>query len=149
MFEPPFTRPAWLSLLSRASVQALTGLLAAAPPLPGFTRLRSPEIGMSMVRARAGGGGGAFNLGETTLARCSIRDAAGRVGHGYAMGRDGAQVELIARLDAVLQDGAFYPAYEAAVLCPLAEAEQARRAEIAAKAAATDVQFFTLAAMRG
>lgn len=149
MFEAPFTRPAWLSLLARASAPVLTHLLADAPPLPGFSRLRGPEIGMSMVRGRAGGGGAAFNLGEMTMARCSVRDEAGRVGHGYAAGRDGAQVELIARLDAALQDEARYPALEAAVLRPLAQAEQARRAEIAAKAAATDVQFFTLAAMRG
>ena len=149
MFDAPYTRQAWLSLLARAPLQALTALLAKAPPLPGFTRLRGPETGMSMVRARAGGGGEAFNLGEMTLARCSIRDDAGRIGHGYAAGRDGELVELIARLDAALQDEALYPAYEQAILLPLAKAEQARRAGIAARAAATDVQFFTLAAMRG
>ncbi len=149
MLDLPLTRPAWLSLLSRASARMLSGLLADAPALPAFTRLRGPETGMSMVRARAGGGGEAFNLGEMTLARCSIRDEAGRIGHGYAAGRDGQLVELIARLDAALQDERLYPAYEQAVLVPLAQAEQARRAEIAARAAATDVQFFTLAAMRG
>ena len=58
-------------------------------------------------------------------------------------------MELIARLDAALQDERLYPAYEQAVLIPLAEAGQTRRAGIAARAAATDVQFFTLAAMRG
>jgi alpha-D-ribose 1-methylphosphonate 5-triphosphate synthase subunit PhnG len=124
-------------------------LLTQAPALPGFVSLRGPEIGMAMVRARAGGAGPAFNLGEMTLARCSIRDDAGRIGHGYAAGRDGRQVELIARLDAVLQDETLYPVYEQAVLIPAARAERERRAEIAARAAATDVQFFTLAAMRG
>lgn len=149
MFDPPFSRQSWLSLLPRSSLQALDALLEAAPPLPEFSRLRGPDIGMSMVRARAGGGGEAFNLGEMTLTRCSIRDAAGRVGHAYVAGRDGGQAELIARLDAVLQDAALYPDYEAAVLRPLAKALRAKRAETAAKAAATDVQFFTLAAMRG
>ncbi len=149
MFEPSFTRQAWLSLLSRAGVQTLNTLLAEAPPLPNFTLLRGPETGMSMVRARAGGGGEAFNLGEMTIARCSIRDETGRIGHGYAAGRDGKQVELIARLDAALQEPTLYPAYEEAVLRPLAEADHARRAGIASRAAATDVQFFTLAAMRG
>lgn len=149
MFDPPFSRQSWLSLLPRSSLQALDALLEAAPPLPEFSRLRGPDIGMSMVRARAGGGGEAFNLGEMTLTRCSIRDAAGRVGHAYVAGRDGGQAELIARLDAVLQDAVLYPAYEAAVLRPLAKALRAKRAETAAKAAATDVQFFTLAAMRG
>jgi alpha-D-ribose 1-methylphosphonate 5-triphosphate synthase subunit PhnG len=103
---------------------------------------------MSMVRGRIGGGGQPFNLGEMTISRCSIRDAAGRIGHGYAAGRDLAQVELIARLDAVLQDDALRPAYEAAVLSPLRAAQAARRAETEARAAATEVKFFTLATMR-
>lgn len=103
---------------------------------------------MSMVRGRMGGGGGAFNLGEMTLARCSVRDEAGRVGHGYAAGRNPQLVELIARLDAALQDALLYPAYEQTVLVPLAQAEQARRDNLAAKAAATDVQFLTLSVMR-
>lgn len=119
-----------------------------APALPGFTRLRGPETGMTMVRGRAGGGGGAFNLGEMTVSRCAVRDDAGRVGHGYAAGRDCAQVELIARLDAVLQDAALHEAYAKSVLVPLAAAEAARRAKSAAKSAATEVKFFTLAAMR-
>lgn len=148
MINHLFTRPAWLGLLARVGAEALTACLENAPPLPDYAMLRGPEIGMSMARGRAGGGGGAFNLGEVTLARCSIRDAAGRLGHGYALGRDIRQVELIARLDAALQDPVLYPVYEQAVLAPLAKAAQARRDELAAKAAATDVQFLTLSAMR-
>lgn len=148
MFDPPFTRQMWLGILSRSDVDALSNCLENAPPLPGYSLLRGPEIGMSMVRGRAGGGGSAFNLGEITLARCSVRDEAGRVGHGYAAGRDTQRVTLIARLDAALQDVALYPAYEQAVLIPLALAEQARRDALAAKAAATDVQFLTLSVMR-
>lgn len=148
MFDPPFTRQMWLGILSRSDVDALSNCLENAPPLPGYSLLRGPEIGMSMVRGRAGGGGSAFNLGEITLARCSVRDEAGRVGHGYAAGRDTKRVTLIARLDAALQDVALYPAYEQAVLIPLALAEQTRRDALAAKAAATDVQFLTLSVMR-
>lgn len=103
---------------------------------------------MSMVRGRTGGGGPAFNLGEITVARCSVRDDAGRIGHGYAAGRDIILAELIARLDAALQDAALYSIYEKTVLMPLATAEQSRRDALAAKAATTDVQFLTLAAMR-
>ncbi len=33
-----------------------------------------------MVRGRAGGGGSAFNLGEMTVTRCSVRIATGQVG---------------------------------------------------------------------
>ena len=147
MINLPFTRQAWLGVLARASAQTLASCLDDAPPLPDYNRLRGPEIGMSMVRGRAGGGGNAFNLGEMTVARCSVRDAAGRVGHGYAAGRDLAHVERIARLDAALQDATLYPAYEQ-VLIKLAQAEQTRRDTLAAKAAATDVQFLTLSVMR-
>lgn len=149
MNNAPLTRAAWLGLLARASAAQLDGLLAAAPPLPGFARLRGPETGMSMVRGRTGGGGPAFNLGEMTIARCSIRDDAGRIGHGYAAGRDHALVEAIARLDAVLQDPALYQAYHETVLAPLAAARATRAARIESRAAATDVRFFTLATMRG
>ena len=103
---------------------------------------------MAMLRGRMGGAGDAFNLGEMTIARCSIRDAAGRIGHGYAAGRDLAKVELIARLDAALQEEALRPLYAAAVLDPLAVAQDAARAATEARAVATEVKFFTLATMR-
>jgi len=151
MFDAPAsieTRQAWIAILARASARELLDALEAAPALPDFETLRPAETGMSMVRGRIGGGGQPFNLGEMTISRCSIRDAAGRVGHGYAAGRDLAQVELIARLDAVLQDDALRPAYEASVLAPLRAAQAARRAETEARAAATEVKFFTLATMR-
>ena len=148
MLKTSFTRAAWLGLLARSDAQSLSVCLKTAPPLPRYSLLRGPEIGMCMVRGRAGGGGDAFNLGEMTLTRCTVRDEAGRVGHGYAKGRDTKQVELIARLDAILQDAALYLAYEQPVLLALARTEQARRDDVAAKAAATDVRFLTLSVMR-
>lgn len=148
MNAPSPARPAWLGLLARAPRGAIEPLLAEAPALPGFIRLRGPDIGMSMVRGRAGGDGAAFNLGEMTIARCSIRDEDGFVGHGYVAGRDGALAELIARLDAALQNAARHASLHAAVLAPLAAAETARRAADEARAAGTEVRFFTLATMR-
>lgn len=141
-------RKTWFAVLARASGDELRAALAGAPDLPGFTRLRGPETGMAMVRGRAGGAGAAFNLGEMTVTRCSIRDSAGRVGHAYAAGRDGGQAELFARLDAVLQDSEFFAVYHAAVIAPLAAAQAARRLVTEKKAAATEVKFFTLATMR-
>ena len=143
------SRAAWLGVLARTTCAELAARLAAAPPLAGFVRLRGPEIGMSMVRGRIGGGGPAFNLGEMTIARCSIRDEAGRIGHGYAAGRDRDLVELIARLDAALQDEALHKLYHEAVVAPLAAAQTARHAAAEARAAATEVRFFTLSTMRG
>jgi alpha-D-ribose 1-methylphosphonate 5-triphosphate synthase subunit PhnG len=146
--EGPKARQRWLGVLARAPAAALRGSLKAAPTLPGYVLLRGPEAGMTMLRGRMGGSGNAFNLGEMTLSRCSIRDAAGRVGHGYAAGRDLEQVTLIARLDAVLQDAVLGEVFGRVVVEPLAAAQSARRAATEAKAVATEVKFFTLAAMR-
>jgi alpha-D-ribose 1-methylphosphonate 5-triphosphate synthase subunit PhnG len=83
-----------------------------------------------------------------TVTRCSVRLADGTVGHAYVAGRDARQAELAAVLDAALQDPARRPALLAAVIEPLAEAQAAWVAREAAKAAATRVEFFTMATMR-
>ncbi len=141
-------RQRWMAVLARAGHGEIMALLADAPALPGHTVLRGPEAGLVMVRGRAGGGGSAFNLGEMSVTRCTVRDAGGRIGHAYVAGRDARQSEIAARLDAVLQDAEWHDRIEAAVISKLAEAQAARRAVDARKAAATKVQFFTLATMR-
>jgi alpha-D-ribose 1-methylphosphonate 5-triphosphate synthase subunit PhnG len=137
-----------MAVLARASTDDIQAHLADLPPLPAHIVLRGPEAGLVMVRGRAGGGGAAFNLGEMSVTRCTVRDEAGRIGHAYVAGRDQAQAELAARLDAVLQDESWHRRVEAAVIAPLEAAQQARIATDARKAAATRVQFFTLATMR-
>ena len=143
--QPPTRRQHWMSVLARASGQELAAL---AGPLPPYTRLRGPEAGLVMVRGRTGGSGNPFNLGEATVARCTVRTGAGTVGHAYCLGRDLRQAELAAVLDALLQDPASGPAMEAQVIAPLATAQAERRTQLARRAAATQVQFFTLATMR-
>lgn len=146
--EPQVAMPErrrWMSVLARATAVELT---AVADRLPAFTRLRGPEVGLVMLRGRAGGAGAPFNLGEATVARCTVRTAEGRVGHAYCLGRDLRQAELAAAFDAALQDPARCQALEAAVIQPLAAAQAARRATLSRRAAATQVQFFTLATMR-
>jgi alpha-D-ribose 1-methylphosphonate 5-triphosphate synthase subunit PhnG len=143
------TRADWLSLLAKSARTTIDAMLPSAPKLASFVPLRGPELGLVMVRGRQGGGGAAFNLGELTIARCTVRDAAGRVGHGYVAGRDLALAEMIARLDAALQDEATRPLWLEALLIPLERAEAQRRTALAAKAAATEVEFFTLATSRG
>ena len=86
-------RQQWLGVLARAESAALAACVAEAPPLPAHTLLRGPEVGLVMLRGRAGGGGAAFNLGEMTVARCSVR-AGGFLGHGYVAGRDHGVVAL-------------------------------------------------------
>jgi alpha-D-ribose 1-methylphosphonate 5-triphosphate synthase subunit PhnG len=137
-----------MAVLARASAEEMTGLLADAPELPPATALRGPECGLVMVRGRIGGGGAAFNLGEVSVTRCTVRLADGTVGHAYVMGRDFARAELAARLDAVLQDPERGGVFARRVVAPLAAAQQSRRTQTASRAAATQVQFFTMATMR-
>ena len=101
-----------------------------------------------MVRGRAGGTGAAFNLGEATVARCTVRVEGGAVGHAYCLGRDLRQAELAAVLDAALQDPLRHEALHRAVVAPLAAAQAAARDQTARRAAATRVEFFTMATMR-
>ena len=110
--------------------------------------LRGPEAGLVMVRGRTGGGGAPFNLGEMTVTRCTVRTEAGFVGHAYVAGRNERQAELAALADALLQDPLRQAALLEDVIEPLAAAQQARRDAVAAKAAATRVQFFAMRNMR-
>jgi alpha-D-ribose 1-methylphosphonate 5-triphosphate synthase subunit PhnG len=140
-------RQMWMATLARAERAHIERCLADAPALPAHTRLRGPETGLVMVRARAGGGGSAFNFGEMTVTRCTVR-AGEFIGHAYIAGRDAAKAELAATLDAALQDSAYADDFKRAVIEPLQLMETERRASLAARAAATKVDFFTLATMR-
>ncbi|WP_425051566.1 phosphonate C-P lyase system protein PhnG [Psychromarinibacter sp. S121] len=131
----------WMGLLARAPEGRVAALSADLPR--AFDWLRAPEIGAVMVRGRAGGTGGPFNLGEMTVTRCSLKLADGTVGHGYVQGRRKADAEAAALVDALMQTDAS-DQVRAAVLDPLETEETGRRAARAAKAAATKVEFFTL-----
>ena len=96
-----------------------------------------------MVRGRAGAVGAAFNLGEMTVTRCSLKLADGRVGHAVVQGRDRRKAEVAALCDALMQ-GDEAAAVQATVLDPLATAARERARLRAAKAAATKVDFFTM-----
>ncbi len=142
--EDPTERKAWMGLLARAEVGRAVVLLHAWGPRPTAERLRGPEIGSVMVQGRTGGTGAPFNMGEMTVTRCSVRLKDGTVGHAYVQGRRAEDAETAAVIDALMQTDAA-EAVRAAVLVPL-EAEEAARREIrAAKAAATKVDFFTMA----
>jgi len=151
-------RQRWMGVLARASTAALERAWAALEAPPAYDFLRRPEIGMVMVRARAGGNGQRFNLGEMTVTRCTLRLAApspdagpeqGLAGTAYVAGRDARKAELAAAFDALLQDPLRRPALLAAVVEPLAAAQAAARRAAAAKAAASRVEFFTVAREAG
>lgn len=134
-------RQEWMGLLARAPAARLAVLM---PPLPPHEVLRAPEIGTVMVQGRIGGTGQPFNLGEMTVTRASVRLDTGEVGHGYVQGRDRRQSLHAALADAILQ-GAGAQELARAVLVPLAADEAQAESARAAAAAATRVEFFTLA----
>ena len=138
------SRRDWLSLLARANAEALKQLWEATGLAPEHLVLRAPEIGGVMTRGRSGATGAPFNLGEVTVTRCSVQITSGEVGHGYVQGRDKAKARRVAIIDAMLQTDA-HDQIERDLLTPLRAAEDERRAARAAKAAATKVDFFTMA----
>jgi alpha-D-ribose 1-methylphosphonate 5-triphosphate synthase subunit PhnG len=111
---------------------------------PAYTRLRGPDVGLVMVRARAGGTGLRFNVGETTVTRCSVQLAGGVLGHAWIRGRRPRHAELAAALDAMLQDPDRGAGLERVVIEPLALAHAARQRVARRRAAATRVDFFTM-----
>lgn len=133
----------WIGVLARAPAAEVARRLSVLADLPEGELLRGPEIGTVMVRGRAGGTGVPFNLGEMTVARCSLRLGDGAVGHAVVQGRDRAHARHAALVDALMQ-GPRASEVERGVILPLAKAEAAHRATRAAKAAKTKVSFFTL-----
>jgi len=132
-----------MSVLAKSSFEELTAHTADLT-LPAFTWLRRPETGAVMVRARTGGTGGAFNMGEITVTRCTLRLDSGSTGHAYVQGRDARHAELAALLDALLQDPDRSDALEVRIVAPIELAQRRRREERSRKANATKVEFFTL-----
>ncbi|MEJ1159731.1 phosphonate C-P lyase system protein PhnG [Prosthecomicrobium sp. N25] len=108
------------------------------------TDLRPPEAGLVMVRGRIGGDGAAFNLGEATVARASVRLAQGPVGHAYRLGRDTRTARLAAVADALWQAPATRAGIEASIVRPVEDRLAAEADLSSRRAAATRVDFFTL-----
>lgn len=137
-------RQAWLAVLARTPVNELEHAWAALTPQPAFQVLRPPETGLTQVRARAGGTGQQFNLGEATVARCVVQLESGEIGIGYAMGRDGRQAQLVAVFDALLQDPVQGQALQRDVIAQLAQKQAANKRRSTEATAATKVDFFTM-----
>lgn len=137
-------RQAWMATLARADISVLEGAWADFTDKPEYSVIRAPETGMVMVRARAGGEGQRFNLGEMSVTRCVVHTAAGVQGHAYIAGRDKRHAILAATFDALLQDPAHHELIEAAVLKPTRTRLAEKRAETTRKVADTRVDFFTM-----
>ena len=105
-----------------------------------------------MVRGRIGGGGRAFNVGEMTVTRCTIRlnltperPDGDILGHGYVAGRKQRQAELAAVIDGVCQaDLEVRARAETMLVDPVLAREAARTAKVRTESDATKVDFFTM-----
>lgn len=138
-------RTRWVGLLAKADRASLRRLVGDWGSTPEYERLRGPEVGLVMLRGRAGGTGAGFNLGEMTVTRCSVRLPDGTLGHAYIGGRDPEHCEMAAWLDALLQTTAHHDALLSRVIEPLEREAAERRTLAGRKTAATRVEFFTLA----
>lgn len=142
---PAAARARWMSTLAAAQAEELA---ATALPWPDDACwLRRPHTGLVMVRARTGGTGPQFNLGEVAVTRCALRLADGTVGLAYVRGRDTAHAQRAALLDARLQQAQARGELDAALarwIAPLDATCNARRAAQQARAQTTRVDFFTV-----
>lgn len=117
-------------------------IAAEAPPaLP----VRGPEVGLVMLRGRAGGGGAAFNLGEASVCRATVRLASGEVGHAMILGRDAEKARIAAHVDALWQLNGWRDRIESEIVEPAIAADAEALARRADETEATRVDFFTLA----
>lgn len=133
----------WLSILANAALTDLEQAWDGLGLKPDYSFLRPPEVGLVMVRGRAGGTGRRFNLGEMTVTRCTVRLADGTMGAGYVAGRSRRKSELVALFDALLQAAA-RPQIADQVIEPLRQRQVEAERLASQKTAATKVDFFTM-----
>jgi alpha-D-ribose 1-methylphosphonate 5-triphosphate synthase subunit PhnG len=138
----PEIRQRWLAVLARAGSESLEQALARFAPVR-HELVRAPECGMVMLRGRVGGTGDAFNFGEATVTRCAAR-VGEHLGVGYVLGRDRRRAELVAVLDALLQDPQRQAGLLRELVDPLAREQAQARAAASRDAASSRVEFFTM-----
>ena len=136
-------RKSWLSLMAKSSSQDIKAFWQSAELNCAAETIRMPEIGPVMVRGRQGGNGATFHLGEMSVTRCSIKTDDGIIGHGYHQGRSKETAELVAKIDALAQGDQFQTVNDK-IFIPLSNIVVEKRQKLAAKAAATKVDFFTM-----
>lgn len=137
-------RRKWLAVLARAPLDMLEAAFKFIQ-VPGYGWLRRPETGIYMVRARIGGSGNRFNMGEVTVTRCVVRITEGPTGLGYVLGRSHRHAELCALADAMLHVGVHSKAVQRSVIAPIERYLNDQRAQMARKAQSTRVDFLTMA----
>lgn len=137
------TRRRAMAILSRADGDRIESLWQNLDLDPECEILREPEAGLIMLRGRIGGGGDAFNLGEATATRATVR-ANGNVGHAIVLGRDARKAKLAAVIDALCLDDDIAARIDGAILSPLETEQRAADRRRRDETAATKVDFFTM-----
>jgi alpha-D-ribose 1-methylphosphonate 5-triphosphate synthase subunit PhnG len=132
------------ALLARASMEELMSVWGGLEQTPEAEKVRGPETGLVMVRGRIGGGGDAFNLGEATMTRATVRLASGTVGHSHALGTNKKKAWVSAIFDALWQEPATRDMIETNLLSPVEQRLQATTNQKKQETAATRVNFFTM-----
>ncbi|ODA93153.1 phosphonate C-P lyase system protein PhnG [Mesorhizobium sp. SEMIA 3007] len=138
-------RQRWMAVLARARCDELERAWDNLAIQPQFDWLRRPETGLVLVRARAGGTGALFNLGEVTMTRCAVRLADGMTGFAFVLGRDQRHAQLAAVFDALLQGTDDSASGVLRFVTEFGIAQSARREIKSRKAASTKVHFFAMA----
>lgn len=138
------TRQEWISILAKGRLEALEEAWAGLPEKPEYYFLRPPEIGLLLVRARFGGQGNQFNLGEMTITRCTVQVQGGFQGTAYIVGRQKRHAELAAVFDALLQDLDHHPKLMDSLILPIKKSLVLEKRMLAQKIDQTRVEFFTL-----
>jgi alpha-D-ribose 1-methylphosphonate 5-triphosphate synthase subunit PhnG len=138
-----------LARTPRADLETALNHAMEGAPFPAFDWLRPPETGLAMVRGRIGGTGDAFNFGEATVTRATLRlrdttDEGTTLGVACHLGRDRRRAELAAIADALLQTPQHHARLQAQLIAPLASQLATKRAERQQDAASTRVEFFTM-----
>lgn len=142
-----------MSTLAKAPLPLLEECIQALEGLPEYGCLRSPEIGLTMVRGRVEGTGQPFNLGEITITRCVVQlsladDGQGKgeaiAGFGYVAGRSQRHAEIAALCDALLQHPGWQSRVQSQVIEPLQAAAREKQMIQEAEVESTRVNFFTL-----
>ena len=167
--HPVKKRQQLLSVLSKSSFDDINRFWQSLSIVPSYSLLKAPEVGMTMVRAKTGGTGQAFNMGEMTVTRTVIRLDVSEghlkessseekgveekcveekrtdiIGFGYTAGRDTKKSELIAVVDAYFQLPEYTDLIEEKILQPLLDKQRHQEESEAKKVDATKVNFFTM-----
>lgn len=140
----PAERRRAMAALAEATREELLAVVGGYADAPGVADLRRPEAGLVMLRGRIGGDGAAFNLGEASVSRASVRMPGGFVGHAYRLGRDTTAARLAAVADALFQDPDTRQTIVDRLVLPVEKRLASAAYDASVRAAATRVDFFTM-----